>query len=67
MCELIALTIGIAEDRVDLGAGLADLRDIGSTSEADAVGKALAPLRGVRRGRSAGALPAAAGVDDVDL
>ncbi|APA98139.1 hypothetical protein [Nocardia seriolae] len=67
VCELIALTIGIAEDRVDLGAGLADLRDIGSTSEADAVGKALAPLRGVRRGRSAGALPAAAGVDDVDL
>ncbi|MGV9661626.1 hypothetical protein [Nocardia niigatensis] len=67
VCELIALTIGIAEDRIDLGAGLADLRDIGSTSEADAVGKALAPLGGARRGRSVGALPAAAGTDDVDL
>ncbi|MFE3052151.1 hypothetical protein [Nocardia sp. NPDC059239] len=67
VCELIALTIGIAEDRIDLGAGLADLRDIGSTSEADAVGKALAPLGGARRGRSVGALPAATGTDDVDL
>ncbi|GAB2516987.1 hypothetical protein [Nocardia heshunensis] len=67
VCELIALTIGIGEDRVDLGAGLADLRDIGSTSEADAVGKALAPLGGTRRGRSVGALPATVGDDDVDL
>ncbi|MFJ9364672.1 hypothetical protein ACIRRA_09690 [Nocardia sp. NPDC101769] len=67
VCELIALTIGIAEDRIDLGAGLADLRDIGSNSEADAVGKALAPLGGARRGRSVGALPAATGTDDVDL
>ncbi|WP_433566378.1 hypothetical protein ACQP1O_14895 [Nocardia sp. CA-151230] len=67
VCELIALTIGIAEDRIDLGAGLADLRDIGSTSEADAVGKALAPLGDARRGRSVGALPAATGTDDVDL
>ncbi|MGW4249127.1 hypothetical protein [Nocardia sp. NPDC004722] len=67
VCELIALTIGIGEDRVDLGAGLADLRDIGSTSEADAVGKALAPLGGARRGHSVGALPAATGTDDVDL
>ncbi|MTE15021.1 hypothetical protein [Nocardia aurantiaca] len=67
VCELIALTIGIAEDRIDLGAGLADLRDIGSTSEADAVSKALAPMAGARRGRSVGALPAATGTDDVDL
>ncbi|QLY34711.1 hypothetical protein [Nocardia huaxiensis] len=69
VCELIALTIGINEDRVDLGAGLADLRDIGSGSEADAVGKALAPLGGAAaRTRSVGALPApTAGDDDVDF
>ncbi|MFI6866389.1 hypothetical protein [Nocardia sp. NPDC050406] len=65
VCELIALTIGIIEDRVDLGAGLADLRDIGSVSEAEAVGKALAPLGGLARGRSVGSLPAATGDDDV--
>ncbi|MFF0612838.1 hypothetical protein ACFYUD_29650 [Nocardia tengchongensis] len=67
VCELIALTVGIGEDRVDLGAGLADLRDIGSAGEADAVGKALAPLGATRRGASAGALPATTGIDDVDL
>ncbi|WP_405493515.1 hypothetical protein [Nocardia sp. NBC_00511] len=68
VCELIALTIGIAEDRIDLGAGLADLRDIGSTSEADAVGKALAPIGAARRTRSTGRLPVAStGDDDVDL
>ncbi|MEU6560701.1 hypothetical protein [Nocardia nova] len=63
VCELIALTIGIGEDRVDLGAGLADLRDIGSDA-ADVVGKALAPIDGPVRGRSAGALPVASGGDD---
>ncbi|WP_054814040.1 hypothetical protein [Nocardia arizonensis] len=41
VCELIALTIGLGEDRVDLSTGLADLRDVGSTAEAAAVGKAL--------------------------
>ncbi|MGI5218185.1 hypothetical protein [Nocardia sp. CA-290969] len=41
VCELIALTIGLAEDRVDIPAGLADLRDIGSVHEAEIVGKAL--------------------------
>ena len=41
VCELIALTIGIEEDRVDLGHGLADLRDVGSHTEAVAVAKAL--------------------------
>lgn len=58
VCELIALTIGIGEDRVDLGAGLADLRDIGSDA-AGVVGKALAPIGAPVRPRSAGALPAA--------
>ncbi|MFD0000062.1 hypothetical protein [Nocardia sp. NPDC127526] len=68
VCELIALTIGITEDRVDLGAGLADLRDIGSDAEADAVGKALALTAAAPRGRSTGALPAATtGDDDVDF
>ncbi|MFC9871947.1 hypothetical protein ACFWBG_10030 [Nocardia salmonicida] len=41
VCELIALTIGLGEDRVDLDTGLADLRDVGSGAEADAVGRAL--------------------------
>ena len=30
VCETIALTIGLAEDRIDLDAGLADLREVGS-------------------------------------
>ncbi|WP_039799039.1 hypothetical protein [Nocardia araoensis] len=41
VCELIALTIGLAEGRVDLAGGLADLRDVGSVAEAVSVGKAL--------------------------
>ncbi|BDT90246.1 hypothetical protein IFM12275_02220 [Nocardia sputorum] len=41
VCELIALTIGLAEGRVDLAGGLADLRDVGSEAEAESVGKAL--------------------------
>ncbi|WP_227985383.1 hypothetical protein [Nocardia spumae] len=63
VCELIALTIGIGEDRVDLGVGLADLRDIGSDA-ADAVGRALASIEGRGRGHGAGALPAASAGDD---
>ncbi|MFI9511354.1 hypothetical protein [Nocardia sp. NPDC052566] len=42
VCELIALTIGLEENTVDLDTGLADLRDVGSTTESTAVGKALA-------------------------
>ncbi|WP_433633098.1 hypothetical protein [Nocardia sp. CA-120079] len=52
VCELIALTIGLAEDRIDVPAGLADLRDVGSMAEADSVGKAL----GVKAGPSLCAL-----------
>ncbi len=63
VCELIALTIGIGEHRVDLGAGLADLRDIGSDA-AEVVGRALAPIDGPVRGHSIGALPTASGGDD---
>ncbi|WP_228814259.1 hypothetical protein [Nocardia otitidiscaviarum] len=57
VCELIALTIGIGEDRVDLDAGLADLRDIGSDTEAAAVHAALAPTAALPRGRGAGPSP----------
>ena len=32
VCETIALTIGLAEERIDLNGGLADLRDVGSTA-----------------------------------
>jgi hypothetical protein len=32
VCETIALTIGLAEDRIDLDAGLDDLRNVGSRS-----------------------------------
>ncbi|MFI7665227.1 hypothetical protein [Nocardia sp. NPDC049526] len=57
VCELIALTIGLEEDRIDVHAGLADLRDVGSTVEADSVGKALGvkarpSIRALSRGRS---------------
>lgn len=57
VCELIALTVGIGEDRVDLDAGLADLRDVSTPDEAAAVGKALAVAKR-RPGTSQAALPA---------
>ncbi|GGL01311.1 hypothetical protein [Nocardia jinanensis] len=41
VCELIALTIGLSENRVDVHTGLADLRDVGSVAEAEIVGRAL--------------------------
>ncbi|MFI6998441.1 hypothetical protein [Nocardia sp. NPDC050175] len=56
VCELIALTIGLEEGRVDVDAGLADLRDVGSAAEAAAVGKALGAkgprMRALPSGRS---------------
>ncbi|ALG86645.1 hypothetical protein [Gordonia phthalatica] len=45
VCDLIAVTVGMLEDVVDLGGGLADLADVGAAT-ATAVGKALAPLAG---------------------
>ena len=45
VCETIALTIGLAEDRIDLAAGLEDLRDVGSAAGAS-VERALGNLRG---------------------
>ena len=41
VCELIALTIGLSENRVDMPTGLADLRDVGSAAEAEIVGRTL--------------------------
>lgn len=43
VCETIALTIGLAEDRIDLAAGLEDLRDVGSAAGAS-VERALGDL-----------------------
>ena len=62
VCELIALTLGLLEDTIDLGEGLADLADIGSPHGA-AVGKALATV-GPRLVASAGVLPAGPDVAD---
>jgi hypothetical protein len=44
VCETIALTVGLGEDRIDLDEGLTDLVDVGSAHTAT-VGKALAPLQ----------------------
>lgn len=57
VCELIALTIGIGEDRIDLGEGLADLREIGSTHEAASVGTALERVTTARPPVATSALP----------
>lgn len=46
--ETIALTIGLAQDAIDLDAGLAHLHEFGSDAAAPAVSKALAPLGAVR-------------------
>ena len=54
-CETIAVTIGLAEQAIDLAAGLADLADVGSDQGAT-VGKALAPLA-AREPATTGALP----------
>lgn len=62
VCELIALTLGLLEDAIDLGEGLADLTDIGSP-HGRAVGTALATV-GARPAMALGALPT--GVDVAD-
>jgi hypothetical protein len=62
VCELIALTLGLLEDSIDLGEGLADLADIGSPHGA-AVGKALATV-GARPMVARGVLPAGLDVAD---
>lgn len=67
VCELIALTVGIGEDRIDLGEGLADLRDVGSAAEAATVGSALAVLAAANTPVAAAALPDLTGSDDVSF
>lgn len=62
VCELIALTVGLLEDAIDLGEGLADLADIGSRHGA-AVGQALATV-GARSAVATGMLPAGLDVAD---
>lgn len=57
VCDLIALTIGMAEDAITLDQGLDDLRGIGSDAGA-AVGRALAPLAADRDLVGSGSLPA---------
>lgn len=44
VCDLIALTVGLFEESIDLDEGLADLVEVGSTSGAS-VGRALALVR----------------------
>jgi hypothetical protein len=67
VCDLIALTVGLLEDTIDLDEGLADLKSIGSNHGA-AVSKALAPLGA---GRTSGAVATStlpkglAGTDDL--
>ncbi len=48
VCDLIALTVGLLEDAIDLDEGLEDLRDVGSTS-GGSVSRALATV-GTSRG-----------------
>ncbi|MEV6926123.1 hypothetical protein AB0M46_16720 [Dactylosporangium sp. NPDC051485] len=56
VCETIALTVGLGEDRIDLDEGLADLDEIGSAA-AGTVGKALARIGGDRAPAATGATP----------
>jgi hypothetical protein len=62
VCELIALTVGLLEDSIDLGEGLADLADVGSPHGAT-VGKALATM-GARTVATPAALPGGLDVAD---
>jgi hypothetical protein len=55
VCETIALTIGLAEDRIDLAAGLEDLRDVGSAA-GGSVERALGRMGHVRADRTDPAL-----------
>lgn len=60
VCDLIALTVGLMEDSIDLDEGLEDLREVGSASGAS-VGRALATIgsASVSRVGTASSLPAA--------
>ncbi|MDN7121485.1 hypothetical protein INN71_08790 [Nocardioides sp. ChNu-153] len=64
VCDLIALTVGLLEDAIDLDEGLEDLREVGSAS-GPAVGRALATVgaRGGSGGAGTTTLPAALACD----
>lgn len=51
--DLIALTIGMTEGRIDLGQGLADLGDVGTRAEQSAVARALLAVSDPRASASA--------------
>jgi hypothetical protein len=63
VCETIALTVGLAEDAVDLDEGLSHLREFGSDA-GTSVSRALAPLES-RRGAVA-VSPSPTGLDPAD-
>lgn len=66
VCELIAATIGMEEQVVDLDQALVDLAEIGSVAESKAVGKALVAVGGGKRAVVAAPL-GIDGPDDVAL
>jgi len=61
VCETIAVTVGLAEEAIDLAAGLDDLAEVGSKA-GGAVGKALAAIGATSGAVVHGGLPA--GFDD---
>jgi hypothetical protein len=63
VCETIALTVGLAEDAVDLESGLDHLREFGSDA-GGAVSRALAPLDAGRGAVAVGPTPT--GLDPAD-
>ncbi|MEU7479086.1 hypothetical protein AB0A63_24075 [Lentzea sp. NPDC042327] len=66
VCELIAATIGVEEQVVDLDQALVDLAEIGSVAESRSVGKALVAVGATARPVTAAPL-AIDGPDDVML
>ena len=63
VCETIALTVGLAEDAVDLEEGLDHLREVGSDA-GGSVSRALAPLNARRGAVAVAATPT--GLDPAD-
>ena len=64
VCETIALTVGLGEDRVDLDGGLRDLAEVGSDA-VRTVSKALARVGTAGRVTTGDRLPAPRGTDKV--
>lgn len=62
VCETIALTVGLAEDAIDLEEGLEHLREAGSSAGAS-VSRALATVRPGRGAEVVSAAPAGLGLD----